>query len=191
MAVIKNRMLNYIFELDATKVDECACAKITRLDPKWCCAYDDTLLRFKPETNYQLGNYLQSWKYFHNHTADIRRQFTFNNSTAAKALAFLNGVMDKYKERTSDWSNSADIENITFVGVHVRRVGNSPEVDMCILSSCNHSIMTVGTFGWWASFLAGGETVHYKHLARKGSILRKQYSSDYKDYFYPGWIGMD
>ncbi|CAL4094638.1 unnamed protein product, partial [Meganyctiphanes norvegica] len=32
--------------------------------------------------------------------------------------------------------------------------------DMALLASCNHSIMTVGSFGWWSSFLAGGEVVY-------------------------------
>ncbi|XP_021356720.1 uncharacterized protein LOC110452484 [Mizuhopecten yessoensis] len=33
---------------------------------------------------------------------------------------------------------------------------NSPEVDFGLLVACNHTIMTVGSFGWWAGYLAGG-----------------------------------
>ncbi|XP_041369975.1 galactoside alpha-(1,2)-fucosyltransferase 2-like isoform X2 [Gigantopelta aegis] len=69
--------------------------------------------------------------------------------------------------------------------------GYLPEVDMCILAHCNHTIMTVGTFGWFASFLAGGVTVYYKHPYKENSSVRKQYSADYRDYFYPGWIAME
>lgn len=32
-------------------------------------------------------------------------------------------------------------------------------VDLASLSSCNHSIMSFGTFGMWSSLLAGGEVV--------------------------------
>ncbi|XP_050701755.1 uncharacterized protein LOC126988037 isoform X12 [Eriocheir sinensis] len=32
--------------------------------------------------------------------------------------------------------------------------------DMVLLGSCSHSIMTVGTFGFWASFFAGGQVVY-------------------------------
>ncbi|ELT97734.1 hypothetical protein CAPTEDRAFT_210126 [Capitella teleta] len=35
-------------------------------------------------------------------------------------------------------------------------------LELAMLSMCHHSIMTVGTFGWWAAYLAGGHTVFYK-----------------------------
>ncbi|XP_045607864.2 galactoside alpha-(1,2)-fucosyltransferase 2-like isoform X1 [Procambarus clarkii] len=37
--------------------------------------------------------------------------------------------------------------------------GHSAEEDLGILAACNHSIMTVGTFGFWGSYLAGGEVL--------------------------------
>ncbi|XP_046547676.1 galactoside alpha-(1,2)-fucosyltransferase 2-like isoform X1 [Haliotis rubra] len=81
-------------------------------------------------------------------------------------------------------------ENIN--GSDVMFMEDNPfEVDLAVLTQCNHSIMSVGTFGWWASFLAGGETIYYKHPARDGSKLRMQFSKDYSDFFYPGWIGME
>ena len=41
--------------------------------------------------------------------------------------------------------------------------------DMAVLSLCHHSAMTVGSFGFWSSFLAGGTKVYadptgYKYL---------------------------
>jgi galactoside 2-L-fucosyltransferase 1/2 len=57
---------------------------------------------------------------------------------------------------------------------------SSAAVDLAILSSCDHSIMTVGTFGWWAGWLANGTTVYYKGIAW---YPRNQY-------FWPGWIGL-
>ncbi|XP_060583087.1 galactoside alpha-(1,2)-fucosyltransferase 2-like [Ruditapes philippinarum] len=70
-------------------------------------------------------------------------------------------------------------------------VHKKPEVDLAVLSMCNHTIMTTGTFGWWASWLAGGTTVYYKNYVKEDSVLRQQFSSDFSDFFYPGWIPME
>lgn len=32
--------------------------------------------------------------------------------------------------------------------------------DMALLGSCSHSVMTVGSYGFWASFFAGGQVVY-------------------------------
>jgi len=69
--------------------------------------------------------------------------------------------------------------------------GNSGVVDLAILSLCNHTIISTGTFGWWAAFLAGGETVYYPYVAREGSGLRSRYSDDLEDFWLPGWISME
>ncbi|XP_014676478.1 PREDICTED: galactoside 2-alpha-L-fucosyltransferase 3-like isoform X1 [Priapulus caudatus] len=63
-----------------------------------------------------------------------------------------------------------------------------PEVDMCVLALCDHVIITTGTFGWWAAWLAGGDVVYYADVATEGSLYARQFSSD--DYFPPSWIGM-
>lgn len=83
------------------------------------------------------------------------------------------------------WSKKYLTEsNIYFVENYKR------EVDMALLASCNHTIMTVGTFGWWAAWLANGEVTHYRYPAARGSILQKAFSKDMNDYFYPHWIPM-
>ncbi|XP_047492405.1 galactoside 2-alpha-L-fucosyltransferase Sec1-like isoform X5 [Penaeus chinensis] len=51
-----------------------------------------------------------------------------------------------------------------------QRLGHHPDVylskatsafeDMALLSSCNHSIVTLGSFGFWTGYLAGGEVVY-------------------------------
>nr|XP_027223998.1 galactoside 2-alpha-L-fucosyltransferase 3-like isoform X2 [Penaeus vannamei] len=38
--------------------------------------------------------------------------------------------------------------------------GKSASFDMALLSSCNHSIVTMGSYGFWTGFLAGGEVVY-------------------------------
>lgn len=65
---------------------------------------------------------------------------------------------------------------------------NRPQLDMCILSKCNHSIITVGTFGWWGAWLAGGETVYYRDYPRADTTLRDNFRMS--DYYLPQWIAM-
>ncbi|XP_071081561.1 galactoside alpha-(1,2)-fucosyltransferase 2-like [Haliotis cracherodii] len=68
--------------------------------------------------------------------------------------------------------------------------GNTFEVDMAVLVSCNHSLTTVGSFSWWAGFLAGGQVVYYQWPAIEKSGLRRHFSANYTDFFPPSWIGM-
>lgn len=66
--------------------------------------------------------------------------------------------------------------------------GASSEQDLAILSYCNHTIMTVGTFGWWAGYLAGGITVYYKDFPAPGGGLVQWFSR--KDFFPSEWVGL-
>jgi galactoside 2-L-fucosyltransferase 1/2 len=61
-----------------------------------------------------------------------------------------------------------------------------PLVDMAVLAQCQHSIITVGTFGWWSAWLANGTTVYYGDWPAKGSSL--DLATSHSDYFYPHWI---
>ncbi|KAJ8319128.1 hypothetical protein KUTeg_004219, partial [Tegillarca granosa] len=78
-------------------------------------------------------------------------------------------------------------ENMPPVAVEYTE-NNSAEVDMCILSMCNNTILSVGTFGWWAAWLNKGTTIFFKWPAKEGSPLRKDFSKNYTDYFPPKWI---
>lgn len=66
--------------------------------------------------------------------------------------------------------------------------GRTSEQDLALLSACNHTIMTVGTFGWWAAYLAGGTVVYYGTEpapdTRIGTIFRKI------DFFPPHWTAL-
>jgi Glycosyl transferase family 11 len=66
--------------------------------------------------------------------------------------------------------------------------GVSGEQDLAILSQCNHTIFTVGTFGWWAGYLAGGMTIYYKNFPAPQSQFERQFSK--LDFFPPEWIGL-
>ncbi|KAK2161040.1 hypothetical protein LSH36_122g04011, partial [Paralvinella palmiformis] len=61
----------------------------------------------------------------------------------------------------------------------------NPGYDLCLLSFCNHSIITVGTFGWWGAWLAAGDVIYYKNFPEPSSYLAKQFSPT--DYYPPRW----
>ena len=63
------------------------------------------------------------------------------------------------------------------------------EVHMAVLASCDHVIMTVGTYGWWGAYLAGGDVVYYWDRAQclhdpplPVEIKKTQ------DFFLPSWV---
>lgn len=64
-----------------------------------------------------------------------------------------------------------------------------PDVqDLAILAACNHTVITVGSFGWWAAWLSGGITLYYKHFPRFNSSLAREYVLD--GYYPDSWIAM-
>ena len=63
---------------------------------------------------------------------------------------------------------------------------SKPAVDMAILSLCNHTIITVGSFGWWGAWLANGTTVYYNKWPRPNSML--EYHTHKEQYFPAHWI---
>ncbi len=68
----------------------------------------------------------------------------------------------------------------------VLSIENDPVIDFAILANCNHSIITVGSYGWWAAYISGGITVYYKNWPRPRSELDHMLKKS--DYFPPQWI---
>ncbi len=65
----------------------------------------------------------------------------------------------------------------------------SSSLDLCILSRCNHTVMTTGAFGWWAAFLANGETTYLRNIPlQKAPQAAQQFVQ--RDFYYPHWIGL-
>ena len=58
----------------------------------------------------------------------------------------------------------------------------SPGDDLIALSFCQHSIVTGGTFGWWAAYLAHGRVVH--DVVYPSGCERREY-------YYPPWFLID
>src|SRR6218665_337111 len=86
-----------------------------------------------------------------------------------------------------EWSkqNFPGVDRNSFVAFSENRTAAQ---DMAILVACNHTIITVGTFGWWSGYLAGGRTIYYKDFPTPGSYMASVV--DKADYFPPDWIGL-
>jgi galactoside 2-L-fucosyltransferase 1/2 len=65
-----------------------------------------------------------------------------------------------------------------------------PVTEMAVLSHCHHVILSIGTFGWWAAYLAGGNVIYWNnvfdmnHEKHKGLL-------NLSDYYPANWIGLD
>ncbi|XP_062575431.1 galactoside alpha-(1,2)-fucosyltransferase 2-like [Saccostrea cucullata] len=75
-------------------------------------SYDKDIVDFKPNATYRVGRCLQSWKYFHNVSNELREILKFRNHIQTKANKLMENVLRKY-----DTSR----ENVTLIAVHVRR----------------------------------------------------------------------
>ncbi|XP_078507081.1 galactoside alpha-(1,2)-fucosyltransferase 2-like [Lissotriton helveticus] len=60
--------------------------------------------------------------------------------------------------------------------------------DFALLAHCNHTIMTIGTFGYWAGYLAGGETVYLTNFTLPESPFLSVFH--YEAAFLPHWVGI-
>ena len=69
--------------------------------------------------------------------------------------------------------------------------GHSAGVDLAVLSKCNHSITSVGTFSWWSAWLSGGNATFYRGSPRVGSRLdTRAFSQSKEDYYPKRWLGL-
>ena len=69
-------------------------------------------------------------------------------------------------------------------------LGNVGPEDMALLSLTNHTIMSVGTFGWWVAWMTRGVTLYYKPIFAPDSRFSKDFNNDPSSFIYPGWIPM-
>jgi len=67
--------------------------------------------------------------------------------------------------------------------------GHDAGFDLALLSLCDGLVISTGSFGWWAAWLANKTTIYYSNWPRPGSHLARQFKRD--DYFPPTWIPLD
>ncbi|XP_059132816.1 galactoside alpha-(1,2)-fucosyltransferase 2 isoform X2 [Peromyscus eremicus] len=67
-------------------------------------------------------------------------------------------------------------------------IEGSPAKDFALLTQCNHTIMTIGTFGIWAAYLAGGDTIYLANYTLPDSPFLKIFKPEAA--FLPEWVGI-
>lgn len=135
----------------------------------------------------------------HIRRGDMASDYSFRRGYTVASKTYLDKAVKFYKELFSDknivfivitddetWSK----KNFDPAGSHCvySIFRKEPIVDLALLSSCNHTIMTVGSYGWWGAYLANGKTVYYNNFPRPGSVIDKGFNK--RDYFLPGWVGL-
>ncbi|CAH1784091.1 unnamed protein product [Owenia fusiformis] len=78
--------------------------------------------------------------------------------------------------------NNIQAPNVTF------SIGHGSGVDLAILSHCNHTIMSTGTFSWWAAWLANGEVIYWAGWPKPNTEIGR--TVEPSDYFLPHWKAM-
>ncbi|PVD33137.1 hypothetical protein C0Q70_08586 [Pomacea canaliculata] len=200
-----------------------------------CCKFFPGFFQLDPNKNYGIGTYLQSWRYFFEHEAEIRQAMKFKDSVVSQAQQVVDSLRQKYNRtltgvhvRRGDYLDykgrgyktapltyllhamdyvTKRFGDVTFVvssddviwcqeqfantsDVIVLSANSTPAVDMMTLASLDHMIMTVGTFGWWASFLNPGVTVYYRDFVHPGTFLSQTFNPNGTDYYCPVWISL-
>lgn len=57
---------------------------------------------------------------------------------------------------------------------------------MALITLCNHTIISTGTFSWWSGYLNKGNVTLYGGWPAKGTNLEK--IVNITEYFLPNWI---
>ena len=143
----------------------------------------------------QFGN-TQTLTYIgvHVRRGDLQLEHHLHRGYKPAPLTYFHKAMDYYRQHfpnTIFLVTSDDIEwckvklgssDVFFVE------GQHEAVDMAVLSMTNHTVISVGTFSWWAGWLAGGQVIYYRNWPTRNSEVAQQYEHD--DYFLPKWKSM-
>ncbi|XP_070202435.1 galactoside alpha-(1,2)-fucosyltransferase 2-like isoform X2 [Littorina saxatilis] len=84
------------------------CDKAASVGEKTCCKWEESLTKLDPSKDFKVGLYLQSYRYFDDHQAEIRQALTFSDAIRNESSRIVNDLRRKY--------NSS-----TLVAMHLRR----------------------------------------------------------------------
>lgn len=112
---------------------------------------------------------------------------------------YLEKALDRFRARysspvfvvTSDdmaWcrkSITASRGDVAFAGNGLQ---GSPAKDIALLMQCNHTVITLGTFGIWAAYLTGGDTVYLANFTQPNSPFHTVFKPEAA--YLPEWVGI-
>jgi len=96
-----------------------------------------------------------------------------------------NVLREKYAPASSRSTSGFTLITSSSVAVTLSR-GQPPAVDLALLAICDATIVSTGSFGWWAAWLANRTTVYYDRWSRVGSLFSREFN--HHRYFPPRWI---
>ena len=233
--------------------------KIATITENGAGKYTPDLLR-QSQNDISVCCFLQSWRYFTNYRDEILEQFAIRDVLVSAATKLKEDAINLHISSLTQSNQATDhdpqpitIENITVIGVHVRRgdftspvlnsrgyvpapssyfhmameyfrsrydrtlfivtsdhpawsvenlmvssngvkiddlhvITQPTNADFALLVSCDHIIMSVGSYGWWAGWLGGGTVVYYSGWPIPGTVSGDQYQQH--DFFPPSWISI-
>ncbi|VDO98706.1 unnamed protein product [Soboliphyme baturini] len=223
--ICSSNILYDAFQISANRI-EAEPHNAAKVSGEPCCIFKSELTRLQCGHNYVVSTYLQSWKYFLDNDAEIRREFTFSRVTSHECHRVTTDVLFGVHLRRGDLLSSdkqnfghlpaneefaAKVINASFIprSANMRKVfivvGDDYEwnkkqfkpsadtyvlkpvsaaVDMCVLSKCDRLILSTGTFGWWAAYLANVETWYSEDICKLNSTLCTFFKSAFGPYCY-------
>ncbi|KAK7105582.1 hypothetical protein V1264_016945 [Littorina saxatilis] len=106
--------------------------------------------------------------------------------------SFFKKATDYFREKYRDVLFVVVSQDPAWCKKHMRGVMIAPPstapVHMALLTLCDHIIVSLGSYGWWAGYLAGGEVVYYNNCVHPNITSKKGFVA--ADHFYPGWVGI-
>lgn len=125
-----------------------------------------------------------TWIGIHIRRGDFLTFFKLDTS-----LSYLNVAMNHYRRKYINTRFLIASDDKDYVKLHL---GNYSDVfitpksffsgdDLAALGLCEHTIVTAGSYGWWAGWLAGGDVMHDIHypIAAQNCI---------REHYYPPWF---
>uniref|UniRef100_A0A8C9MBZ8 L-Fucosyltransferase n=1 Tax=Panthera tigris altaica TaxID=74533 RepID=A0A8C9MBZ8_PANTA len=151
--------------------------------------------RHIPGEYVRLTGYPCSWTFYHHVRDEIRREFTLHDHVREEAQRALGWFRARHRAPVFVVTSNGMAwcrENIDASRGDVVFAGNglqgSPAKDFALLTQCNHSVITVGTFGIWAAYLAGGDTIYLANFTLPHSPFRWIFKPQAA--FLPEWMGI-
>lgn len=106
---------------------------------KHCCKFDETVMNLRNDTNYLLGEYLQSWKYFGSVFKEVRQELSFDDVIENKSKSLVETLRESHMQRLS-------VSSLVVVGIHIRRgdlatfIGNGVGVEPASDEYIRHAV---------------------------------------------------
>ena len=120
--------------------------------------------------NHNSGRRTAPTSYFHKAMALFR-------NTSRERVLFIVATDDP------KWAQKHLQSNDTYVST-----GGSAAEDMALLASCNDTIYSSGTYGFWAAFFTPGRKVYFRDGMANGSFIIHQHP--YNDTYPPDWMAV-